>query len=93
MIPFLYERDNRYRLSPAYDLNPVPLAVKARELTTWISEEGPGADLDLARNAASYFAPDMARANAIIIEVAMESGRMEGHCAGIPDEYIGPGSP
>ena len=67
---FLYERDDKWRLSPAYDLNPVPPAEKARELTTWISDEGPDADLDLARNAASYFALDMVRANAIINEVA-----------------------
>ena len=67
---FLYERDDKWRLSPAYDLNPVPLAEKARELTTWISEEGPDADLDLARNAAPCFALDVFRANAIIDEVA-----------------------
>ena len=67
---FLYDHDNRWRLSPAYDLNPVPLTEKARELTTWISEEGPDADLDLARAAAPYFALDLVRANAIIDEVA-----------------------
>ncbi|MCE2520513.1 MAG: HipA domain-containing protein, partial [Alphaproteobacteria bacterium] len=67
---FLYDRDNTWRLSPAYDLNPVPLTEKARELTTWISEEGPDADLDLARAAAPYFALDAARSNAIIEEVA-----------------------
>ena len=53
---FLYDRNSRWRLSPAYDLNPVPLAEKARELTTWISEQGPEADLDLAREAAPFFA-------------------------------------
>ena len=68
---FLYDHDNKWRLSPAYDLNPVPLTEKARELTTWISEEGPDADLDLARAAAPYFALDMVRANAIIDEVAI----------------------
>lgn len=67
---FLYDHDNQWRLSPAYDLNPVPLAEKVRELTTWISEEGPDADLDLARAAASYFALDAHRAEAIIDEVA-----------------------
>ena len=67
---FLYDHDNKWRLSPAYDLNPVPLTEKARELTTWISEEGPDADLDLARAAAPYFALDLVRANAVIDEVA-----------------------
>ena len=67
---FLYDHDNKWRLSPAYDLNPVPLTEKKRELTTWISEEGPDADLDLARAAAPYFALDVVRANAIIADVA-----------------------
>ena len=67
---FLYDHDNKWRLSPAYDLNPVPLTEKARELTTWISEDGPDADLDLACAAAPYFALDVVRANAIIDEVA-----------------------
>ena len=53
---FLYDHSDKWRLSPAYDLNPVPLAEKARELTTWISEEGPDASLDLARRAAPFFA-------------------------------------
>ena len=68
---FLYAHDNKWRLSPAYDLNPVPLTEKARELPTWISEEAPDADLDLARAAAPYFALDMVRADAIIDEVAV----------------------
>ncbi len=67
---FLYDYDDKWRLSPAYDLNPVPLTEKTRELTTWISEEGPDADLDLARAATPYFALDLVRADAIIEEVA-----------------------
>ena len=66
---FLYDRDGRWRLSPAYDLNPVPLAEKARELTTWISEQGPEADLDLAREAAPFFALKRKQAEAIIDEI------------------------
>ena len=66
---FLYDQNNEWRLSPAYDLNPVPLAEKARELTTWISEERPDADLDLARIVAPYFALNANRADAIIDEV------------------------
>ncbi|GMQ75978.1 MAG: HipA domain-containing protein [Gammaproteobacteria bacterium] len=63
---FLYDGNGRWRLSPAYDLNPVPIEEKVRELTTWISEEGPDASLDLARNAAKYFAVKNAEAEAII---------------------------
>ncbi|TQV67259.1 type II toxin-antitoxin system HipA family toxin [Exilibacterium tricleocarpae] len=66
---FLYDKDDRWRLSPAYDLNPVPLMEKARELTTWISEEGPDADLDIARRAAPYFALKESQAEAIITDV------------------------
>ena len=81
---FLYDRDDKWRLSPAYDLNPAPLADKARELTT-----GPDADLDLARNAAPYFALDMVRANAIINEVATAlDGRITSHENW--DERVGP---
>jgi serine/threonine-protein kinase HipA len=63
---FLYDGNGRWRLSPAYDLNPVPIEEKVRELTTWISEDGPDASLDLARNAAKYFALKNAQADAII---------------------------
>lgn len=66
---FLYDRDNQWRLSPAYDLNPVPLMEKVREFTTWISEEGPDADLDIARRAAPFFALKEDQAEAIIVEV------------------------
>ena len=67
---FLYDGDGKWRLSPAYDLNPVPLEEKARELTTWISEEGPDADIDLALNAAPYFALKEDKAHTIIDEVS-----------------------
>ena len=67
---FLYDRDDKWRLSPAYDLNPVPLAEKARELSTWISEEGPDANLDIARRAAPFFALKDDQAEAVIGEVS-----------------------
>jgi serine/threonine-protein kinase HipA len=67
---FLYDKDGQWRLSPAYDLNPVPSMEKARELTTWISEEGPDADLDIARRAAPYFALKDDQAEGIITDVS-----------------------
>tara|TARA_R110001592_G_scaffold254129_2_gene517445 strand:+ start:13796 stop:15016 length:1221 start_codon:yes stop_codon:yes gene_type:complete len=67
---FLYDRAGQWRLSPAYDLNPVPEMEKARELATWISEEGPDADLDIARRAAPYFALKDHQAEAIITQVS-----------------------
>jgi serine/threonine-protein kinase HipA len=48
----------------------VPSAEKARELTTWISEEGPEADLGIARRAAPYFALKEDQAERIINEVS-----------------------
>jgi serine/threonine-protein kinase HipA len=66
---FLYDGKD-WRLSPAYDLNPVPVEERQRELTTWISEEGPDASLDLARRAAKYFALDDAEAQSIVGEVS-----------------------
>ena len=41
-----------------------------RELTTWISEEGPQASIDLARNAAPFFAIKDNQAELIIDEVS-----------------------
>ncbi len=67
---FLYDQKDQWRLSPAYDLNPVPSAEKARELSTWISEEGPAADLGLARRAAPHFALRDDHAENIISEVS-----------------------
>lgn len=67
---FLYNGNGRWRLSPAYDLNPVPLVEKGRELTTWISEQGPEADLNLAREATPFFALKKKEAEAIIDEIS-----------------------
>ena len=67
---FLYDREGKWRLSPAYDLNPVPYEESVRELTTWISEEGPDADLGIARRAAPFFALKKYQAEAIILEVS-----------------------
>jgi len=67
---FLYAGDDKWCLSPAYDLNPVPLEEKARELSTWVSEEGPDANLDLALNAAKYFGIKLVQARKIIEEIS-----------------------
>ena len=68
---FLYAGNNQWRLSPAYDLNPMPRYRKARELTTWISEEGPDANLELAYRATPYFALNPGDAKSIVAEVAL----------------------
>ena len=71
---FLYEGQHGWRLSPAYDLNPVPTDIKPRILTTAIAEDDTTASLDLAFKAAGYFEITDERARAIVKEVAGSVG-------------------
>jgi serine/threonine-protein kinase HipA len=66
---FLYEGRDGWRLSPAYDLNPVPVDIKPRVLTTAINEDDNTASLGLALDVAGYFELDAGRARAIAAEV------------------------
>jgi serine/threonine-protein kinase HipA len=68
---FLYAGANGWRLSPAYDLNPVPTDVKARVLTTAINEADGTASLELALSVAGYFDIDDGKA----LKIASEVGR------------------
>jgi serine/threonine-protein kinase HipA len=52
---FLYEREQGWRLSPVYDLNPTPIEIKPRILSTAITEADPTASLDLAFETADYY--------------------------------------
>ncbi|MEQ1908699.1 MAG: HipA domain-containing protein [Vicinamibacterales bacterium] len=52
---FLYEGQGGWRLSPAYDLNPVPVDVKPRILSTAVNEDDTTASLTLAMEVAGYF--------------------------------------
>jgi serine/threonine-protein kinase HipA len=71
---FLYAGNSRWRLSPAFDINPFPDRV--RELKTWISEEtGPTATIDALRSVAPYFRITAKRATAILAEVDAAVGR------------------
>jgi serine/threonine-protein kinase HipA len=67
---FLYAGAGGWRLSPAYDLNPVPVDVKPRVLTTAISEDDPTASLPVALGVAGYFELDVVRARAVAADVA-----------------------
>jgi serine/threonine-protein kinase HipA len=49
---FLYEGRDGWRLSPAYDLNPMPVDIKRRILTTTINEDDNAASLALALDVA-----------------------------------------
>jgi len=66
---FLYAGQEGWRLSPAYDLNPVPTDIKPRILTTAINEEDNTASLALAMEVAGYFELDDAKARKIAREV------------------------
>lgn len=52
---FLYDGPTGWRLSPAYDMNPVPVHVKPRVLSTAIDPDDPTASLELALAHAEYF--------------------------------------
>jgi serine/threonine-protein kinase HipA len=68
---FLYEGPDGWRLSPAYDLNPVPVDIKPRVLTTSINEDDGTASLDLAMEVAEYFELDASAAR----KIARQTGR------------------
>jgi serine/threonine-protein kinase HipA len=65
---FLYEA-NGWRLSPAYDLNPMPIDIKPRILTTAIDEADGTASLDLAFEVAPHFGVKPDKAKIIVHEV------------------------
>lgn len=66
---FLYAGAGGWRLSPAYDLNPVPVDIKPRILSTAINEDDGTASLDLALAVAGYFELKDSEAKAIIKDV------------------------
>ena len=66
---FLYAGQEGWRLSPAYDLNPVPADIKPRILTTAISEDDNTASLALAMEVASYFELEDATARKVAADV------------------------
>jgi serine/threonine-protein kinase HipA len=72
---FLWAGEKGWRLSPAYDLNPVPADVKARILSTNISLDEATCSIDLARESAEYFGLSLPEADAVIHEVAAATAR------------------
>ena len=71
---FLYETAG-WRLSPAYDMNPVPVDIKPRILTTAIDEEDGTASLDLAFGVAAHFGVKPDKAKSIVREVGSAVAR------------------
>ena len=70
---FLYVSSDGWRLSPAYDLNPVPTDIRPRILTTTINEDDGTASLALAMDVARYFELDAAKAREISKKLAKPS--------------------
>jgi serine/threonine-protein kinase HipA len=66
---FLYAGPAGWRLSPAYDLNPVPTDIKPRILTTAIDLSDGTASLKLALDVAAYFELGRDEARQIAAEV------------------------
>jgi len=69
---FMYAGQGGWRLAPAYDLNPVPVEIKPRFLSTAIGEDprDTSASLELALEVAAYFDMEDDEARAIAREVA-----------------------
>ncbi|CDM58737.1 Protein hipA [Rhizobium favelukesii] len=67
---FLYTGPDGWALSPAYDLNPVPVDIKPRVLSTAIDLDDQTASLDVALSVADYFELKPAQARGIAAEVA-----------------------
>ena len=81
---FLHAERGKWRLSPAFDVNPFP--GRDRELKTWISEEtGPEMTIEALQSVASYFAIPPRRAGAILraVERAVASWRGAGADVGM----------
>lgn len=76
---FLYSGTDGWKLSPAFDLNPVPADIKPRVLETAIDYDDQTASIDLAFEVAEYFElkPKDARATASEIAAVVGGWRDE----------------
>ena len=66
---FLYEGAGGWRLSPAYDMNPIPIDVKARVLSLAIDEADDSASIDVALGMARHCGLKLDDAQEIVGEV------------------------
>ena len=77
---FLFDGAGGWRLSPAYDMNPTPLDVKARILSLAIDEADDTASLDVAFGMARQCGLKLPAARAIAVEVQTAVAQWR-HCA------------
>jgi serine/threonine-protein kinase HipA len=66
---FLWAGSNGWRLSPAYDLNPVPTGIRPRILSTAIDLDDSTASISLALQVAGYFELDTRESQEIAAKV------------------------
>jgi serine/threonine-protein kinase HipA len=87
---FLYGGPAGWRLAPAYDLNPVPVDIKPRILSTAIDLDDGTASLKLALSVADYFelGPDDARQIAAQVGKAVSTWRQEAAVLGLTKREI-----
>ncbi len=87
---FLYAGAGGWRLSPAYDLNPVPVDIKPRILSTAINEDDPTASLDLAFEVAGYFELRNPEAQEIVraVGTVVSTWRDEAARHGLPKSQV-----
>ncbi len=87
---FLYDHPHGWRLSPAYDLNPVPADIKPRILSTAIDMDDTTASLSLALDVAPYFELTREQAYAIASEVGrvVATWRLEATKIGLQKKEI-----
>ena len=78
---FLYAGQEGWRLSPAYDLNPVPTDIKPRILATAINEDDSTASLALALEVAGYFELDAGKAREIAAQVGKVTSKWRDEAA------------
>ena len=87
---FLYVNGSGWRLAPAYDLNPVPLEVKPRILSTAITFDSAEASLDLALEVAEEFGlnPSLAKRIAREVGEAVSNWKQEAARIGLSGKMI-----
>jgi serine/threonine-protein kinase HipA len=87
---FLYQGQEGWRLSPAYDLNPMPVDIRPRILSTAIDRDDATASLPLAMEVAEYFELDARKARTIAKEVgkSVSKWREEASCHGLKKREI-----
>jgi len=78
---FLYEGPDGWRLSPAYDLNPMPTDIKPRILSTAINEDDSTASMALAMEVAGYFELDANKARDIAAQVGIAVSKWRAEAA------------